>query len=125
MSLYTKRSLNSLQRPVAIRGCCRIKNRPHKHKLNYKIMTDISKNTELQQSCITAVNSSVLVDSNLIGVDLYYRSQLTKGYTKFRVKNIVLNTKIISKTVCLSIDLISENGNKYTYEEDFIFSECL
>ena len=88
-------------------------------------MTDISKNTELQQSCITAVNSSVLVDSNLIGVDLYYRSQLTKGYTEFRVKNIVLNTKIISKTVCFSIDLISENGNKYTYEEYFIFSECL
>ena len=39
-----------------MRGCCRIKNRPHKHKLNYKIMTDISKNAELQQSCIAAVS---------------------------------------------------------------------
>jgi hypothetical protein len=35
-------------------------------------MTDISKNAELQQSCITAVNSSVLVDSKgLINGYLY------------------------------------------------------
>ena len=43
-----------------MRGCCRIKNRPHKYKLILKIMTDISKNAELQQSCITAVMVSAL-----------------------------------------------------------------
>ena len=71
----------------------------------------------------TAVSGSVLIDNNLIGKELYYKSEITKCYTKFKVKNIVLNTSIISKVVCFSIDLISENSNKYTYEEDFIFSD--
>ena len=70
-----------------------------------------------------AVSGSVLIDNNLIGKELYYKSEITKCYTKFKVKNIVLNTSIISKVVCFSIDLISENSNKYTYEEDFIFSD--
>ena len=80
----------------------------------------LNKNTQSLQAC---VSSSVLVDNNLIGKELYYRSEITKGYTKFKVKNIVLNTNIISKMLCFSIDLISENSNKYTYEEDFIFSD--
>jgi hypothetical protein len=45
------------QRSAAIRGCCRIKNQPHKYKLIFKIITEISKNTQVQQSCITAVKS--------------------------------------------------------------------
>jgi len=85
----------------------------------------ISDNTQAEPLDKTTVNSSVLVDSNLIGIDLYYRSEITNCYTKFRVKNVVLNTEVISKLVCFSIDLISENGNKYTYEEDFIFSAIL
>jgi len=79
-------------------------------------------NSQAPQLPQTAVNSSVLVESNLIGVDLYYRSEITKCYTKFRVKNVVLNNEVISKSLCFSVDLISENSNKYTYEEDFIFS---
>lgn len=86
----------------------------------------MSKSTKTNKALVkTAVNSSVLVNSNLIGIDLYYRSEITKCYTKFRVKNVVLNTEVISKSVYFSVDLISENGNKYTYEEDFIFSAIL
>jgi len=83
----------------------------------------MEKETQIPQLIEDAVSSSVLVDNNLIGKELYYRSEITKCYTKFKVKNIVLNTSIISKVVCFSIDLISENSNKYTYEEDFIFSD--
>ena len=85
----------------------------------------MDKDTQVPTLSKTAVSSSVLVDNNLIGKELYYKSEITKCYTKFKVKNIVLNTSIISKTVCFSIDLISENSNKYTYEEDFIFTDVL
>lgn len=70
----------------------------------------------------TAVSSSVSIENNLTGVELFYRSQLTNCYTKFKVKEVVLVTQIISNSVCFSVELISENNNKYTYEEDFIFS---
>lgn len=61
------------------------------------------------------------VKSKLIGTSLYYRSELTKCYTKFTVKNVILNTAFISNSVCFSVCLISENNNEYKYEEDYIF----
>lgn len=87
-----------------------------------KMMTPKDQNKALNK---TDVSSSILVDSDLIGKELYYRSEITKCYTKFKVKNVVLVKDVISKSVCFSIDLISENNNKYTYEEDWIFTDVL
>lgn len=69
-----------------------------------------------------SIKSSVPIKSDLIGTELYYKSYITKGYTKFKVKNVILNKEIISNIVCFSIHLISENNNKYIYEQDIIFS---
>ena len=80
---------------------------------------DINENKALSQ---TSVSSSVSIESDLIGVELFYRSEITKRYTKFKVKNVIIHKEIISNSLCFSIYLISENNNKYTYEEDFIFS---
>jgi hypothetical protein len=77
---------------------------------------------ENPQCVQTSVSSSVSIESDLIGIELFYRSEITKCYTKFKVKNVIIHKEIISKSLCFSIYLISENNNKYTYEEDFIFS---
>ena len=79
----------------------------------------LSQNTQSLQTC---VSSSVSIENNLTGVELFYRSEITKCYTKFKVKEVILVTQIISNTVHFSVELISENKNRYTYIEDSIFS---
>lgn len=86
------------QRFAAIRGCCRIKNRPHKHKLNYKIMTKISKNAKSQQSCITAVISRFFWNGMwqnflLIGVvemvAQFILRYLANDYTSYKILHFI------------------------------------
>jgi len=74
------------------------------------------------QSSQSRVSSSVCVDSDLIGRELFYKSSITKCFTKFKVKSLILNKQIISNALCFSVHLISENNNRYTYEEDSIFT---
>ena len=56
----------------------RFKTKPNKHKLILKIMTDISKNTELQQSCITAVmhSADMIIKTSNLGYDFFQENLL-------------------------------------------------
>lgn len=70
-------------------------------------------------------NNLCEITENLIGKELFYRSEITKCYTKFKVKKVEVEVEVIKKTIHFTINLISENDNKYTYEEDYIFTDIL
>jgi len=78
--------------------------------------------TQCKAESQAVVSSSASIYNDLTGVELFYKSNITKCYTKFKVKTVMIHKQIISNTLCFTIYLISENDNKYTYEEDLIFS---
>lgn len=83
-------------------------------------MPNSSKETEMPQCVQTAVIASADL---VIGNDFYYRSQLTECFTKFKLKSIEVKIEDLKGTIYGSVILISENGNKYVLQEDFIFSK--
>lgn len=85
-------------------------------------MQDIKIKDLIPAYCLPVVSSSASIYNDLTGVELFYKSNITKCYTKFKVKTVIIHKQIISNTLCFTICLISENDNKYTYEEDLIFS---
>lgn len=62
---------------------------------------------------------------DLFGKEFYYRSEITNCYTKFKVKQIEVEVEVVDRIIHFTINMISENNNKYVYQEDYILTEPL
>lgn len=69
------------------------------------------------QSCQTAVIARC--NNSFIDRELKYVSQITRGITRFKVKEMFVNTYIVGKknSIYAEVFFISENGNKYKVDE--------
>lgn len=65
------------------------------------------------------------ITEDLIGKEFYYRSEITNCYTKFKVKQIEVEVEVVDRIIHFTINMISENNNKYVYQEDYILTEPL